>query len=187
MCGEFEPFGLGARGQQFDDLLDQGFDRHRPWLHAPTSGRDPADIQHVVDQRQKRGRRRGDSLNVAFLLGAQRRPVQQIRHAEDSIQRRSQFMASQGDRMRLARECGLRRRAARSRCIQQGIGRPIRVPPTGPYRQGSETRAAIRQSAPKRCPKTLQPGENRIHARRRLNAGHPPTLAEIVDRQIIVL
>ncbi len=98
---EFDALDLGARGHQLRDRLDQ---------HAEIEGlagefelaglhlREVEDVVHEAEQRLARGSQRPD---IGRLLGVETGVAEQIGHAEDTVERRAEFMADGGEEARL--------------------------------------------------------------------------------------
>ena len=67
-------------------------ERERPRLEIEPAGFDLGEIQDLLDQRQQRVARGLHRLGVGGLFGRQRRVEQQLRHAEDAVQRRADLV-----------------------------------------------------------------------------------------------
>ena len=86
-------FRLRARRQQLDDFLDQRAEIERPRFEIEPAGLDLGEIEDLLDQRQQRLARGLHRLGVGGLLGRERRVEQEVRHAEDAVERRADFVA----------------------------------------------------------------------------------------------
>ena len=91
--GDFELSHLRARRQQFGDILDQRGQREGAMFEIDLAGFDLGIVQEFLDQRQQRIAGGFHRLGIGHLLRRQRRIQQQSAHADDAIQRRSDFMA----------------------------------------------------------------------------------------------
>jgi hypothetical protein len=99
--GDLDTLGLRARPEQFDHAFEQRGEREWSLLEVELAGLDLGKIENLFDQRQQRltgGLRRP---RIGFLLGRQRGVEQQVGHAENAVERRADFVADGGEKVRL--------------------------------------------------------------------------------------
>ena len=106
IAADFQPFRLRARSEQLDRLLDERRERERPCSEVESAGLDLGKIEDLFDQRQQRLPRGFDRLQVGRLFGGERRVAEEIGHAENTVQRRADFVRNHGEEARL---CAVRR------------------------------------------------------------------------------
>ena len=90
---DFEALPLSARREQFDDAFNQSGDVEGFLNQFEFAGLDLGKIENFVDQRGQ-GRAGGaDRLDIVALFGFERRIAEQIRHAQNAIERGADLMA----------------------------------------------------------------------------------------------
>ena len=108
MAADADALGIGARGEQLDDVVGDLAQRNRLRLELEAAGLDLGIVEQVLDQRQQRAGRRRNGADIGVLLGRQLGVGQQLGHAHDAVHRRADLVADGGEeaRFRLARELG---------------------------------------------------------------------------------
>jgi len=79
---DFQAFGLGARPQKLNSLLDESRQRERSGRKIEAAGLDLGEIENLLDQRQQRFPRGLHRVEICRLLGSERRVAEKIGHAE---------------------------------------------------------------------------------------------------------
>ena len=104
----FQPLALRARGEQFDNALDEPVEIEGLGDQIEPTRLDPGEIEDLVDQTDERRAGTADRLDIAGVSGVKPGLAQQIGHAEDAAQRRADLVAHrrQEARLRLARRFG---------------------------------------------------------------------------------
>ena len=91
--GDVDPLAMGAGSDQFDDVLDERFQPSRLGMQFEPTGLDAREIQHVVDQAEKRFAGRENAAGIGLLVGRQAGFLQQPGQPEDAVERGSEFVA----------------------------------------------------------------------------------------------
>ena len=92
---------LRPRRQQLGDVLDHGRQRERAMFEVDLAGLDLGIVEQFLDQRQQRVARGLHRLDIGRLFRRQRRIHQQAAHADDTVQRRADFVARHREEARL--------------------------------------------------------------------------------------
>ncbi len=95
--GDLEAFCLRARRQQLDHLFDQRVEPEGFRLEVEPAGLDLREIEHVADQRHQRVAGAFHRARIGRLLGGQRRVEQEVRHAQNAVERRADLVADHGE------------------------------------------------------------------------------------------
>ena len=159
--GDLQPLALGARREQFDHALDE---LHRSTVSTTRPrrpGLDLGEIENLVDEREQRRPRAADGLDVAHVLGAERRVAQEVGHAENAVDRRADLVAHRGE--------------------EAGLGFARRLGPVarrGRFLQAARLRRAATCFRRRRASPRLRPSTARVpsppRARPRARPSRPP-------------
>ena len=98
---DLDALGLRARSQQLDHLFDHAGKVEGPRLEIEAAGFDLGEIENFLDQREQRLAGGLHGLGIGGLFRRQRRIEQEIRHAENAVERRADFVADHGEEARL--------------------------------------------------------------------------------------
>ena len=96
MNRDLDAFFMGARRHQFADAVDQVFQIAFLVPQVQAARLDRRHIQQILDQRQKRHAGLACSLQVTCLLRCRLGLREQVRHAENAVERRADFVADGG-------------------------------------------------------------------------------------------
>ena len=146
--GDLDALALRFRGQELDDALDEGVQIERRGDDVDAPGLDLGEVEDLVDERQEGLAGGLDGVRVGGLLGAERGVEDEVRHAEDAVQRRAELVA---DRRQEARF----RLAGRFRLAARLLEGPLRHDPVGDLAAEAQDRGGAAGAARRR----LDPGD----------------------------
>ena len=86
----------GDRRHQLAALLDEGAEQDRLNREAQVTRFDPGDVDELVDQREQMTPGAEDSLDGVAVFGAEFGHLEELREAEDGVERGSQLVARAG-------------------------------------------------------------------------------------------
>ena len=90
------PFHRGLRRHDAAGAVHEGMQIELGSLQHHLAGLDLREVEHVLDQAQHHARGAAQRLQHVGLLAVELRVAQQIRHADDGVQRRAQLVAHHG-------------------------------------------------------------------------------------------
>jgi len=96
------------RSDQVDDLLRDVGDRDGFRRQRQPAGFNPCDVQHLVDQRKQMSAASEDLPSRFQLLRVRRVHLEQLREAQDGIERRPEIVAHSRKEFTLRATCPLR-------------------------------------------------------------------------------
>ena len=98
---QFQPFFAGALGDHAGKVVEHRVEDERHFLDRHPAGFDLGEIEDVVDQLQQHVARCAQVLHMRCLPRIQFGLVQQMGKADDGVERRADFVAHVGQKLRL--------------------------------------------------------------------------------------
>ena len=96
MGAETDALGIGARGEQFHDIVADFARRHGLRLGLEAAGLDLGIVEQILDQGEQRACRGGNRADIGLLLERKIGVGEQLGHAHDAVHRRADFVADRG-------------------------------------------------------------------------------------------
>ena len=98
---DLKALGVRLVGEHLAGFLDGAPQVEVGAIELEKSGFDLREVEHVVDDPQERLTGGPQRIEVLLWTGSKRGVSQQLRHADDSVQRRAYLVAHAGDELRL--------------------------------------------------------------------------------------
>ncbi len=95
--GDFDLFGVGASGEEFDNALDQRAQRDFAAFEHQRPRFDFRKVEDVFDERKQRQARLADGFGIGFLVGCERGFQEQPCHTEHTVHRGADLVTHGGE------------------------------------------------------------------------------------------